>query len=198
MPVPYRFTGHVLIAICLQWVSMNGVVAQNLAVRLPSSNFPTAAGQVLSLQQVQGLTATAYVFLDEGCPICQHYAPILSALSSEFSSSGIRIVGCASSVYADKDSLAHFARDYSIAFPILIDTALEISQALSASVTPQVVVIGSHNNTLYSGRIDDQFYALAKHRPAPTKHELRDALVAISRGKEVVVKQTKVVGCSIN
>ena len=50
---------------------------------------------------------------------------------------------------------------------------------------------------IYRGRIDDRFPQLGRQRAAATQHDLRDAIEAGLKGKEVVPSRTKAVGCSI-
>lgn len=58
-------------------------------------------------------------------------------------------------------------------------------------------MLGPGGKVLYLGRIDDWFGDLGKKRPAPTTHDLRDALHALLAGGEPAVARTVAVGCDI-
>ena len=55
----------------------------------------------------------------------------------------------------------------------------------------------SHGRIVYRGRIDDRYVDLGLERPAPTKHDLADALAAVVDGKPVQQATTQAVGCFI-
>jgi len=70
-------------------------------------------------------------------------------------------------------------------------------KAFHAGIVPSAFVVDNMGNILYKGRIDDWMYALGKKRAVITKHDLRDALVAIQENKVILVKETKAIGCII-
>jgi len=67
---------------------------------------------------------------------------------------------------------------------------------LSSTITPEAAVFAS-GRMLYRGRIDDHYVALGQARPAPTTHDLQDALEAALNGRPVPNPTTKAVGCII-
>ena len=54
-----------------------------------------------------------------------------------------------------------------------------------------------HYEMIYRGRIDDRYTDFGKYRPAPTTHDLSDALEATLIEKPVARKFTKAIGCYI-
>jgi hypothetical protein len=64
-------------------------------------------------------------------------------------------------------------------------------------VTPEVAVFSSQGKMIYHGRIDDRFVEFGRMRPAPTTHELEDAIAAVMAGKAVPNPSAPAVGCAI-
>ena len=64
-------------------------------------------------------------------------------------------------------------------------------------MTPEIFVEGKPGVILYSGRIDDSFYAVGKRRNSITTHELEDALLQITSKQPIKVPRTQAVGCVI-
>ena len=96
-----------------------------------------------------------------------------------------------------REEAAKHARDFGYQCPVLIDRDHALVRRTGVTITPEVAVLGPGERRLYRGRIDNQQAALGKRRPAPTTHDLRDALDAILAGKPVKHPETKAVGCYI-
>jgi len=78
----------------------------------------------------------------------------------------------------------------------LRDPKLALVTYVKATVTPEsAVVVG--NRVAYHGRIDDRYVELGLERPAPTRHDLADALTAVLAGRAVAQPTTQAVGCFI-
>jgi acyl-CoA thioesterase FadM len=65
-------------------------------------------------------------------------------------------------------------------------------------ITPEVAVFGRNHQLLYEGRIDNWYVDLSRARPAPTTHELEEAIRAASAGKTVARSEVRGVGCYIS
>jgi hypothetical protein len=65
-------------------------------------------------------------------------------------------------------------------------------------ITPEVAVFDRNRQLVYDGRIDDWYIDLSRARPAPTTHELEDAIRAASAGKSVARNEVRGVGCYIS
>jgi len=65
-------------------------------------------------------------------------------------------------------------------------------------ITPEVAVFDRNRQLVYDGRIDDWYIDLSRARPAPTTHELEDAIHAASTGKSVARNEVRGVGCYIS
>lgn len=140
---------------------------------------------------------TVYIFLSETCPICQSYTLTLKELYQKYNSK-IKFVGVFPNYYADSDSIFAFKEKYSMPFELIMDKDSKLTKHFKASITPEVFVETESGKLLYSGRIDDSFYAIGKRRKVITSTELSDALIQIVSGQPVTVPKTQAVGCIIS
>jgi mono/diheme cytochrome c family protein len=88
------------------------------------------------------------------------------------------------------------AVEHGVEFPFVKDIDGRCVAALGVERTPEVAVLDAGRALRYRGRIDDQ-YRPGGNRPAPARHDLKEALDAVLAGKEVAVPTTTVDGCRI-
>jgi len=65
------------------------------------------------------------------------------------------------------------------------------------TVTPEVVALAADGSLIYRGRVNDQYAALGKGRPAATRHDLREALETFLATGMAEGERTTPVGCRI-
>ena len=137
-------------------------------------------------------------FISSDCPISNSYAPEIQRLCSEYGNKG---VGCSlvyEDVGLDTTSMRKHLNEYRYdGMPAVIDSDRKIANQAKATVTPEAVVIDSHGEIRYRGRIDNFYAALGKPRQQVTAHDLRDALDAVLAGRQVPNPETKALGCYI-
>ena len=140
--------------------------------------------------------AYVLVFTTTKCPLVLRYLPTLNKLEQEFRNQGVQFV--AINVGPDESILEMGAQavKHSVEFPFVKDFDHDCVKVLGVKKTPEVVVLDGKRKLLYRGRIDDQ-YRHGGTRPEPTRHDLKEAIVAVLAGKEVAVKETPVDGCVI-
>lgn len=141
--------------------------------------------------------ATVYVFLSINCPISNGYLPTLNRLCEEFAAHQVEFVGVIPGSNATADEVEAHQQEYEIRFPVVWDRKHTLCERLGATHTPQVVVIGTANKILYSGRIDDRFADLGQKRLTIRITDLRNVLSSIVEGREIATSRTKPVGCVI-
>ena len=93
-------------------------------------------------------------------------------------------------------AIGRFADAHALPFPILKDVGNDLADRLGAERTPEVFVLDESRAVRYRGRVDDQ-YAIGVHRPAPTAHDLADAIEALLGGRPVATPRTEAAGCKI-
>lgn len=91
------------------------------------------------------------------------------------------------------DDMKAHAEKYGYAFTYALDKDHEIADAFGATRTPDVFLFNSEMKLVYRGAIDDN----ANDKDAVKEPYLKNAIAAVSTGKEVATPTTKSVGCGI-
>jgi hypothetical protein len=97
----------------------------------------------------------------------------------------------------DAVTIARHAKEFKVGFPIYLDEKLAATDAFAAKTTPTVFLVDAQGTVRYSGAIDNKYSARLKENKIVTEKYLHDALDQLLAGKEVKVKSTKALGCSI-
>jgi hypothetical protein len=148
------------------------------------------------LTRSPGVKAVVLVFTASDCPISNRYAPEVQRLYREFSAKGVRFW----LVYPNPAETPAAIREHEKSFGYPAEALRDPKQTLvklaNATVTPEAAVFVG-NRLVYHGRIDDRIVDFGLERPAPTVHDLGDALTAVLAGKPVAHPVTQAVGCFI-
>ena len=137
-------------------------------------------------------------FISSDCPSSNSYAPEIQRLCSEYGMKGIACQLVYEDVGLDTASMRKHLNEYRYdGMTAVIDSNRKIANRAKATVTPEAVVIDSHGEIRYRGRIDNFYAALGKPRQQITAHDLRDTLDAVLAGKPVPNPETKALGCYI-
>jgi hypothetical protein len=144
------------------------------------------------------IKAIVFLFTSTDCPISNRYAPEVRRIAQAFASKGVVI----RLVYPNPAEEAATIREHMTAFSYagateaLRDPRHALVKFVGATVTPEVAVYAG-GRLVYRGRIDDRYVDLGVERPAPTTHDLADALTATLAGKPARHATTQAVGCFI-
>jgi hypothetical protein len=142
-----------------------------------------------------------FVFLSPECPLSQQYTLSLNELSKTQNRS-VSVIGIFPGKSYDRKTITRFLDKYRIAFATFIDETKSLTNYLSATVTPEVILLSSEEpgkvNVQYRGAIDDRVKELGVKRLKAGNFFLKDAVEQCLENKEVVIKRTDPVGCLIN
>jgi len=140
-------------------------------------------------------------FLGTECPLAKLYAPRLVALARRFDEERVAFWGIDANRQDSIEEIEHFARRYGIEFPLLRDPGNRVADLFSARRTPEVFVLDDQRRIRYRGRIDDQygFYEDGRNfqRPAPSRHDLAEAITSLLENRPVERPETTAYGCLI-
>lgn len=162
------------------------------SVKIKDSN-----GWDFSMRALKDNRASVIIFLSPECPLCQSYSLNIRQLQQEFSRYHIGFYGIIPDSSFSNAEVNAYRKKYQLLLPLLRDNTHAITSLLKATVTPEAFVLDEEGKILYSGRIDNWAYDLGKKRKLVTRHELKDALTAISKNQPVKISKTKAVGCFI-
>jgi hypothetical protein len=139
------------------------------------------------------------VFLRRDCPISSRYAPTIQQISKRYADRATFWL-----VFPDKtessETIRKYLQDYRYDLAALRDPEHELVKLSHVEVTPEAAVFDQNQKLLYDGRIDDWYRYPGGSRPAPTTHDLDDAVQAAVAGKSVNKDKNEVrgVGCYIS
>jgi len=141
--------------------------------------------------------AVVLLFVSAECPVSNRYAPAVQRLSDAFAAKGVRFWLVYPNPADSVEIIRTHIRDYRYSIAALRDPRHQLVAMAKATITPEAAVFDSHRRLVYHGRIDDRYVNLGLERPAPTRHDLQEALTAVVAGKPVPQATTPAVGCFI-
>lgn len=141
--------------------------------------------------------AVCFLFLHPACPLAREYAPVLESLARTFAEAGIRFVGVVCEC-DDPAEVTAYCETFGITFPLYLDTAFTLAEALGATTTPQAVLVDRERRIRYTGRIDDRYKIRGVMTPGDADPDLAHAIEDLLAGREVRVPVTKPSGCPLD
>ena len=152
----------------------------------PANPFDAASGKIVVL-----------VFIRRDCPVSSRYAPVIQQISAQHERDASFWL-----VFPDKaetpQTIHDYLREYAYRLPALRDPEHALVKLAQVQITPEVAVFNRSHHLLYDGRIDNWYLDLGRSRPAPTTHELADAIQAALGDKIQAANQVRGVGCYIS
>ncbi len=91
------------------------------------------------------------------------------------------------------EEMKSYAKEQKYNWSYAVDKNHEIADAFGANRTPEVFLFDKNMKLVYHGAIDDN----PSDESAVSQLHLRNAIDAVASGKEVAIKETKSVGCTI-
>ena len=174
----------------------------------PPFSLPGVDGKTYSLDSFKAAKILVVIFTADHCPTAQAYEDRILQLYQDFHSKGVEFVlispnnpqaVCLEEIgYSDLgDSFEEMkirAKDKKFPMPYLYDgDRQETAKAYGPTSTPHVFIFDSQRKLRYCGRIDEMENPYVK----ATRHDTKNAIVALLDGKTVPVEKTKTFGCSI-
>jgi len=141
--------------------------------------------------------AVCYLFLYTKCPLAQTYSPVLNALAGEFGKKGVRFVGviCEPEAIQDLDA---YKKEFSVSFPIFLDTNFDVAKLLGATVTPEAFLVSRDGAVAYAGRIDSRYKERGEKSLAKVREDLREAILDLLAAKPVRSPRLAASGCPLD
>ena len=122
------------------------------------------------------------LFVRTDCPISNRYAPSIQRLNEKFRGRANFWL-----VYPDATESAARIRlhleEFHYAIPALRDIHHSLVNRAQATITPETAVFSESGKLVYHGRIDNWYEDFGRSRPAPTTHELEEAIQNALDGK---------------
>ena len=152
------------------------------------------------IKDADGKAPKGYIvtFTCNTCPFAKMYEDRLVALHNRMAPRGWPVVAIQPNDPAVQpgDSFEHMqqrAREKGFPFVYLLDEEQSVYPAYGAVRTPHVFLLDADRKVRYIGAIDDN----PQNAGAVKTKYVEEAIAAVEAGKEVEVKTTKAIGCSI-
>ncbi len=186
------------------WGRLRFRIMLSFGIALVSSRLGSAQQTVLDLDghAVNPLArdsskVVVLVFLRLDCPVSSRYAPVVQQISKQYAE-GAEFYLVDPDKSDSPQAIRKYLADYGYRVPALRDPKRDLVRLSHVQITPEVAVFDRNRQLVYDGRIDDWYIDLSRARPAPTTHELEDAIRAASAGKSVARNEVRGVGCYIS
>lgn len=159
-------------------------------------------GKNVSLKNYPKAKGFVIVFTCNHCPFAKLYPQRINKLNLKYKPLGVPVIAISSTdtITYEEDSFLKMvakAKAEKFNYPYLFDGMQTVAKNFQAQKTPHAFVIWKENENYivkYDGSIDDNG---AEPDKVTTKY-LENAVDALLKGKEVVVKETKSIGCQIH
>ncbi|WP_296623063.1 thioredoxin family protein [Marivirga sp.] len=155
-------------------------------------------GEMVSMDSYENAKGFMIIFTCNTCPYSVAYEDRIIALHEKYADKGVPVIAINpnDAEKSPKDSFEKMivrAENKGFPFPYVYDETQEITKAYGATNTPHVYVLDADRTVKYIGAIDNN----TKSAEDADKKYVEDAVDAILSGKEVPVKKTKAIGCTI-
>lgn len=157
--------------------------------------------KMVSLKDFKSAKGFIVIFTCNHCPFSQAYEDRIIALDKKYNGKGYPVIAINPNNPAkQKDDSFELmkvrAKEKGFTFPYLFDEGQKIYPQYGATKTPHVYILQKESKNYvvkYVGAIDDNY-----EDESAVKHKyVEDAVEALLVKKEVPVKETKAIGCSI-
>ena len=158
-------------------------------------------GKMVSLSDYKDAKGYIVIFTCNTCPFAVASEERIVALDNEFKPKGYPVIAInPNNPEAQPDDtyelMKEKAKEAGFTFPYLFDESQTIYAKYGATKTPHVYLLqkeGGKNIVKYIGAIDDN----VKNASAVKDRFLANAVNELLDGKEITVKETKAIGCSV-
>ena len=188
--------------ILMVWIGLLSSIIPSFGIVEHDSIFkltlPTINHGVVDLSSLKNKHAVIIVFLSPECPLCKSYTSTLNQLYKEYGDKGIELLGVVPGKSYSLADIKKYNRKYQLDFKLLLDSDYKITRILNATVTPEVFLINSKGDILYSGKIDNWAVSIKRKRQVITEHYLNTAITATLGNDPIKLNRTQPVGCLID
>lgn len=192
------FTAVLALLVTYGLIAQVQPLSHGAAIPTATIRMKDVSGKLISLADVRTPKGLLVMFSCNTCPYVEKNQARTRAIGSFALEKGIGFIvvnsneGSRHSDDSYKD-MQQYARAQQYAWPYTIDSKNELADAFGATRTPECYLFDSDGKLVYQGAIDDN---PADETKVKRKH-LELAITEMTEGKEVTVKKSRSVGCSI-
>lgn len=190
---------HYCVALLLFYVGLSGaaISAANPPDRVENFRLLDQDHSAHELYYHRDAKAVVLLTTMNGCPIARNLMPDLRDIRRQFGDD-VEFLLINSSLQDSYASISEEVDEFGIDFPVLVDDAQLIGEALELDRSGEVLVIDTSNwSVAYRGPVNDRL-GYETQRKEASEHYLADALGAIVAGEAITEPRRDAVGCIIN
>ncbi|MDN3492586.1 thioredoxin family protein [Winogradskyella bathintestinalis] len=158
-------------------------------------------GKMVSLSDYTEAKGFIITFTCNTCPYAVAYEDRIEALNKKYAPKGFPVIAIMPNNPEVKpgdnmEAMQRRAKEKGFTFPYLMDKGQEIYPQYGATKTPHIYVLEkttNGNEVKYIGAIDDNY----KNADAVKEKYVENAVDALLNGKDIKVKETRAIGCTI-
>lgn len=139
---------------------------------------------------------SVYVFLGTECPLSREQTYNLNQAQATWGEQ-VQFYAVFPNKSDSQEAIEAFASKYKLKCSLIADPHHKWVNTLQASVTPEAFLLNKDGSILYLGQIDNRMQSLGVKRKVVTQNYLGQAISEALAGKEISIKRTRAVGCSI-
>lgn len=164
----------------------------------PEAKLKDISGKEISLKEASGKNGLLVMFSCNTCPVVvkNQKRTLEVCRYARENNIGVVLVNSNEAQRQEDDSynaMKEYAKDQGYAWYYVVDKNSEVADAFGASRTPENFLFNKEGKLVYHGAIDDN-----PSDPGSVKrNHLRQAISELVGGKEIAVKTSRSVGCSI-
>ena len=194
----FRFAIPLVLAAAASSAVAGGALPIGSAAPSTDVKMQSVDGKEITIADAKGAKGTVVVFTCNHCPFAKMWESRIVEIGNAATGMGIGVIAINSNdpaANADDgyEAMQARAKDKGFQFPYVVDATSGVARAFGATRTPEVFVLDPSGKLVYHGAVDDNAQDPAKVE----KTYLKDALDALAAGRDVAVKETKSIGCTI-
>jgi peroxiredoxin len=193
-----------LVILSLITLFANQIFAQDIQPLAIGSSIPMAAvkmksvnGSEYSIKDVANKNGVLVMFSCNTCPVVRKYqGRTLQAIKeAQKNGIGVIVVNSNEGQRSNEDSysaMQTYAKAQNYTVPYVVDNNSALANAFGATRTPECFLFNASGKLVYHGAIDNN-----QEAESATRNHLISAVSETVSGKDVTVKESRSVGCSI-
>lgn len=172
-----------------------------IGAQLPQSNEKmecATSGSIHSIADLKGVNGLLVIFSCNTCPFVIAWEDRYPVINDQAKKNNVGFA-LVNSNYLKRDgddsmeAMQAHAKENNYQWSYLMDNESELANLLGAQTTPHVFLFDKNMKLVYKGAIDDNY----KDANSVEQFYLKDALNSLGSGKEIELKETRNLGCSI-
>lgn len=190
--------------ICAMWLT-SAVSAQDFQSIEIGTSIPKVdvkmkdvSNKTYSIADVEKKNGTLVMFSCNTCPYViknQERTKEIAAYATK-NQIGVIIINSNEATRNADDSfeaMKQYAKNQNYQWPYVVDEKSEVANAFGATRTPEIFLFNPQRKLVYKGAIDDSPSDATK----VSKQHLKNAIDELIAGKDITIKQSRSVGCTI-